>query len=211
MSTTREEILRSLKSHGVATIAELALELGVTQVSIRHHLSGLQAEGLVGAQEARHGVGRPHLVYSLTESGMERFPTRYVRLSGRLLDELKTTLSTEQIEGMFSRIATSIVADNAHRLEGRTLDEKMELLVELLGEEGFMAAWNVVGETYQLTEYNCPYRRIGRKHPEVCQIDQTLISQVLALPVEKNSCLLDGDDNCTFTITPAQPVTLHLG
>jgi hypothetical protein len=38
-----------------------------------------QMEGLVEGQEERHGVGRPRLVYVLTDEGMEHFPTRYMR------------------------------------------------------------------------------------------------------------------------------------
>ena len=208
MNSTRNLILKTLKSRGPTPIAELAMALGVSTVSIRHHLTSLQAEGLIAAGEARHGVGRPHLVYSLTQAGMERFPTRYMRLSGRLLEELKATLPPDQIEAMFTRIAESIVADNAHRLAGKSLDEKMALLVELLGDEGFMAAWNVAGQNWQLTEYNCPYFLIGQKHPEICRMDEALISQVLSLPVEKNTCLLDGDARCTFTITPT-PIALE--
>jgi DeoR family suf operon transcriptional repressor len=206
MSSTKETILNFLKSNGSTTIAELAAELGVTTVSIRHHLSSLLAEGLIRGAEERHGVGRPHLIYSLTDAGQERFPARYVRLSRRLLDELKATLEPDQIEAMFTRMAAGIVADNANRLEGKSLEEKLALLVEMLGEEGFMAAWNVVGERVELTEYHCPYLRIGQRHPEVCRIDHSLISQVLAMPVERNACLLDGDDHCTFTIVPAAAI-----
>jgi predicted ArsR family transcriptional regulator len=44
---------------------------------------------------------------------------------------------------------------------GRSLDEKLVLLVGILGEEGFLAEWNRSGEVISLTEYNCPYVRIG--------------------------------------------------
>ena len=203
MNATRDIILKTFKSRGQATIAELADSLGVSPVSIRHHLSSLQAEGLIRSEEVRHGVGRPHLVYALTDAGQERFPTKYLALSGRLLDELKTTLPAEAIAAMFGRMAETIAADIAPKIAGKPLDQKMSLLVEVLGEEGFMAHWNVVGETYQLTEYNCPYFRIGHKHPEVCRIDEVLISSVLDLPVEKHTCLLNGDERCTFTITPS--------
>ncbi|MER3514873.1 MAG: hypothetical protein C4310_11235, partial [Chloroflexota bacterium] len=49
-------------------------------------------------------------------------------------------------------------------------------------------------------EYNCPYFLIGQRHPEVCRFDQSLISTVLDAPVEKDTCLLNGDSCCTFTI-----------
>jgi predicted ArsR family transcriptional regulator len=103
------------------------------------------------------------------------------------------------------------VADNSHRLAGKSLEEKIGLVVDLLGEEGFMAAWKVAGERYQLTEYNCPYLQIGQRHPEVCRIDHTLISQALAVPVERNTCLLEGDEHCTFTITPDSLVVIGGG
>jgi predicted ArsR family transcriptional regulator len=101
-----------------------------------------------------------------------------------------------------------MVAEYAAKLEGRTLEEKMKLLVEMLGEEGFMARWNRTGETISLTEYNCPYFRIGQRHPEVCAIDESLIRQVLAAEVEKTNCVLTGAEHCVFVITPNKITSL---
>jgi predicted ArsR family transcriptional regulator len=204
MHTTRDTILHAIKSRGQATIAELADFLGISPVSVRHHLSTLQAEGLVRSTEVRHGVGRPHLTYTLTEAALERFPAKYVRLSERLLDELKTSLPSAAIEAMFARMAEGMVAEYATKLEGKTLEEKMELLVELLGAEGFMAQWNRTGETISLTEYNCPYIHIGQRHPEVCAIDQAVIQHVLSAEVERTTCVLNGADHCVFVITPGK-------
>jgi len=204
MSSTHDEILRAIKAQGRATIAELAARTHITSVSVRHHLSNLQAEGLVKSQEVRQGVGRPHLVYSLSEAGQERFPARYLRLSERLLDQLKTSLPPAALEEMFTHMAEGMVAEYAARLEGKTLEEKMALLMELLGTEGFLAKWNRTGETISLTEYSCPYLRIGQRHPEVCAIDQTVIQQLLNASVEKTTCVLDGADRCVFVISPGE-------
>ena len=57
MNTTREQILRHIRTAGQANIAELAEALGVSAVSVRHHLSALQAEGLLRSEEVRRGVG----------------------------------------------------------------------------------------------------------------------------------------------------------
>jgi predicted ArsR family transcriptional regulator len=204
MSTTREEILRTIKANAQATVAELARALAISAVSVRHHLSTLQAEGLVKSSEVRHGVGRPHLAYSLTQAAHERFPVRYMRLSDRLLDELKASLPPQAIEDMFARMAEGMVAEYAARLEDKPLEEKMSLLIELLGAEGFMARWNRTGETISLTEYNCPYLAIGQRHPEVCTLDQSVISQVLNASVQKTTCVLEGGNHCVFVITPGQ-------
>jgi DeoR family suf operon transcriptional repressor len=204
MSSTHDEILRTIRANGRVTVAELAEQLGITAVSVRHHLSSLQAEGLVKSAEVRQGVGRPHLVYSLSEAGQERFPARYARLSERLLDELKSTLPPQALEDMFTRMAEGMVAEYAARLDGKTTDQKMALLIEMLGTEGFLAHWNRTGETISLTEYSCPYLRIGQRHPEVCAIDQTVIQQVLNANVEKTTCVLDGADRCVFVISTGE-------
>jgi DeoR family suf operon transcriptional repressor len=204
MSSTHDEILRIIRAKGRVTVTELAEHLNVTQVSVRHHLSSLQAEGLVTSSEVRQGVGRPHLVYTLSAAGQERFPARYARLSERLLDELKTTLPPQALEDMFARMAEGMVAEYAARLDGKTMEQKMALLIEMLGTEGFLAQWNRTGETISLTEYSCPYLRIGQRHPEVCAIDQTVIQQVLNANVEKTTCVLDGADRCVFVISTGE-------
>jgi predicted ArsR family transcriptional regulator len=202
MSTTREQILRHIRVNVQANIAELAEVLGVSPVSVRHHVSALQADGLVRSVEVRHGVGRPHLAYSLTDAAQERFPAKYLQFSERLLDEMKSSLPPQAIEAIFTRMAEGMVAEYAAKMRGRSLEEKMELLVELLGAEGFMAKWNRAGETIQLTEYNCPYVRIGQRHPEICTIDQAVIRQVLDADVEKTNCVLNGAERCVFVIRP---------
>ncbi len=200
MKTTREAILDSLRTHGERTVADLAVETGISQPSVRHHLTALQAQGLVEAQEVRQNVGRPHYSYQLTRAGLEQSPGQYIRLSDRLLDELKAHLPSETIGQMFTDMASSIAAEHRREIEGKPLEEKLPVLVDLLGAEGFMTEWDRVGERYRLTQNNCPYFRIGLRHPEVCLIDQTLISEMLSLPVERGACRLYGDHNCTFTV-----------
>ena len=71
MKSTRDRILQTLLHQPRASINKLAEAVGINPISVRHHLTNLQMEGLVDAQEERHGVGRPRLVYVLTQEGME--------------------------------------------------------------------------------------------------------------------------------------------
>jgi DeoR family transcriptional regulator, suf operon transcriptional repressor len=208
MASTRDQVLHIIKTNGPSTVAALANALSISPVSVRHHLSSLLAEGMIRSAEVRRGVGRPHLVYSLTELAHERFPAKYLRLSERLLSELKSTLPPQALEDMFARMAEDMVADYAARLEGKSIEDKMLVLMEVLGAEGFMARWNRTGETISLTEYNCPYLHIGQRHPEICAIDQSVIQHMLNASVEKTTCMLNGDDNCVFLITPARLQTV---
>ncbi len=200
-SHTRDVILRTLRAQGRCTVKELAEAAQISPVSVRHHLSSLQAGGLIKAEEVKHGVGRPRHQFFLTEEAYELFPTRYFRLTNRILVEMKDTLPDESIETIFSGVADSMALDYAGQLAGLPVEERLRRLVTLLDEEGFEAEYEVNGTKIILRELSCPYYQIGQKHPEVCLVDQSFIAKALDLPVERVTCLLEGDTHCTYSIT----------
>lgn len=202
MSTpTRDTILRALRAQGKCTVNTLAEAAQVSPVSVRHHLSNLLAEGVIAMEEVRHGVGRPRQLFSLTESGLDLSPGRYFRLTNRLLDEIKGSLTTTQLEQLLSGVANGMADRYAEVLAGLSLTEKLSRLKEMLSEEGFDAELETQGDQVIIRELSCPYFRIGLEHPEVCRIDQAFIASALALPVSRVGCLLDGDAHCTFSVS----------
>ena len=200
MKSTRDRILHTLLTQPNATISDLAEAVEINTISVRHHLTNLQAEGLIQANEERHGVGRPRLVYNLTDAGLERFPTRYLNLTNRLLEQLKSSLSQDDLNNIFVRMAQNLAADQAEKIKKFSLEQKLEFIQKSLGEEGFMIEWKKVGDDYQITETSCPFYHVGQSHPEVCLMDQTLISTMLSIPTEKIECVLNGATHCTYRI-----------
>ncbi len=200
MNSTRDRILQTLLRQPRTTINALAEAVGINPISVRHHLTNLQVEGLVSTEEERHGVGRPRLVYFLTEAGSERFPTRYLRLTSRLLDQLKSTMPAPMVGKLFSQMASDMADDYTEQMKGLSMEERLDLTKILLAKEGFNVEWEKAGNQYQIHEITCPYLRIGQNHPEVCTVDQTLISKMLAVPAEKVQCILSGDAHCTYVV-----------
>lgn len=203
---SRETILATLRRRGQCSIAELTEQVGISSVSVRHHLGSLQAEGLVEARESRHGVGRPRLIYHLTEAGLERFPTRYLTLTNRLLNEMKEHLPESVVQTLFAEIATSMAREVGEELQGLPTEQRLPRLLEILAQEGFEAkAEAEANGGFRVTEVNCPYYRISVRHPEVCTLDASIISQALASPVHRQSCILSGDRSCSFMILGGGP------
>jgi predicted ArsR family transcriptional regulator len=200
MKSTRDRILQTLLRRPRTTINMLAESVGINPISVRHHLTNLQVEGLVNAEEERHGVGRPRLVYFLTEDGMERFPTRYLRLTSRLLDQLKESMPEPVVSKLFLQMAEDMAGDYAEQMKDLSMEERLDLMKTLLSEEGFSVEWEREGTKYNIHEITCPYLQIGQSHPEVCTVDQTLISRMLAVPAEKVQCVLTGDTHCTYVV-----------
>ncbi len=200
MKSTKDRILQTLLRKPKITINELAEAVGINAISVRHHLTNLQMEGLIAADEERHGVGRPRLVYSLTEDGMERFPTKYLRLTTRLLAQMKDSMPGPVVAQLFSQIAEDMASEYSSQVQGMSMEERLEFVKEMLAQEGFTVEWEKKGTDYQIHEISCPYYQIGIAHPEVCTVDQTLISKMLALPASKVQCILDGGAHCTYVV-----------
>ncbi|MBL8100174.1 MAG: winged helix-turn-helix transcriptional regulator [Anaerolineales bacterium] len=200
MSATRNKILQTLLKKPKSTINEMAEVVGINPISVRHHLTNLQMEGLVEAQEERHGVGRPRLVYLLTSEGMEQFPTRYLQLTKRLITQMKESMPAETVSTLFGQIADNLVSQYEHDVKGLSMEARLDFVKDLLAQEGFTVEWEKKDDSYQIHETSCPYYQIGIAHPEVCTVDQTLISKMLALPVNKVQCILDGSAHCTYVV-----------
>ena len=203
MKSTKDRILQTLLRRPKITINELAEAVEINPISVRHHLTNLQMEGLIEANEVRHGVGRPRLVYSLTQDGMERFPTKYLRLTTRLLTQMKETMPAPVVSQLFNQVAEDLAKEYSSQIQGLSMEERLEFVKELLAQEGFTVEWEKKGSEYQIHEISCPYYQLGVAHPEVCTVDQTLISKMLALPANKVQCILDGGAHCTYVVQTA--------
>jgi len=200
MKSTREKILLTLLKRPQSTISDLAESVDINTISVRHHLSSLQVDKLIVAEEVRHGVGRPRLVYSLTEEGLEKFPTRYFRLTNRILKRVRNSISDEQVGELFREIAKDIASDHQKQLRLLSIEEKLSYIQNLLDEEGFYVDWEKQENQYVINEVSCPYYQVVLNNPEVCNLDQTLISEMLSIPAQKIECILTGGRHCSYVI-----------
>ncbi len=181
---------------------DLAEAVGINPISVRHHITKLEAEGLIQSEEERHGVGRPRLVYSLTNKGMEQFPQRYLQLSLRLLQQLKTNLSEKELGEIFQDLAIEIAGELTQdiNLEDLTLEERLQLLQEVLTAEGYTVNLEEEEGYYCLIGASCPYHHVGEDYPEICVVDQELIAHFISSTPVRVECILEGDKQCRYLI-----------
>ncbi|NTU64658.1 MAG: helix-turn-helix domain-containing protein [Chloroflexi bacterium] len=209
MADTRQDILNYLHEKGAADVNGLAGALGLSPVTIHYHINVLQRDGLLETKAVRQGVGRPRNVFTLRAAAFETFPQGYHRLSDRLLEILKSRMTETDIQALFEGIGAEIAAEHAANLQGKTLEQKIDLLVGLLGEEGFMSRLEKIGtDHFVLTQVNCPYQYVATRHPEVCELDLQLMNSALGTAVKREACVANGDSVCTFHIK-SQPIQLQ--
>jgi predicted ArsR family transcriptional regulator len=205
MQSTRQEILEILKEEQQATVEDLAQQLELTPMTIRHHLNVLQAQNLVVASKVRRSqkVGRPRLVYTLTEAADELFPHGYGVLARQLVREVKDSVGLEETRAIFRRMAQRIAREGPAPVEGQSFEDRLEQVSDFLEELGFIIRWEKTDEGYLLTNINCPYRQVASDHAELCAMDTVLLNNLLGVDTKRISSLRDGEAACTSLVVPA--------
>ncbi len=201
MKSTREKVLYTLVTNPRSTIVEIAKSVGINAISVRHHLTSLQADGFVNAEEERHGVGRPRLVYFLTESGQENFPKRYFRLTNHLLEQMKKTLSDKDFKKIFKNMADDLTKEYEPKIAKLDFEGRLDLLKSVMDNEGYDIHWVKSNNEYEIQEVACPFYQIGKVHPEICLFDQTLIANMLLISEKDIIHKKHGDNHCSFKIS----------
>lgn len=207
MQTTRKTILDYLKRNGQATVEELAEVLGLTSVTVRHHLDILRTEALVSEPVVRHrnSRGRPQHVFTLTHQASEHFPKNYNQLAGAMLDELKAH-SPQLANVIFEGVALRLNAEAPRPATDDPWHERVERAVQFLNERGYVARWEQTSDGYLVHTSNCPYEALAGTHPELCQLDMVLIGNLLGVMPQRVSRLADGASSCAYLVRepPAQ-------
>lgn len=202
MHPVRQKILEILKRNHHATVVELAEELDMAPVSVRHHLDLLIGDNLVCTPRVRRGTGagRPKRMYALTPHAASHFPNNYRQLADDSLNALKQLVSEEQVLGVMRNLAGRMASQVPDDLDTLSPPERIEVVVRFLSEQGFMAGYEVSGNEVLLHTCNCPYAQLAGSHPELCHMDLQLISELTGLEPQRIAHIVEGDGRCTYRL-----------
>jgi predicted ArsR family transcriptional regulator len=207
VETTREQVLRYVRGHRDATVAQLAAALELSQQAVRRHLDGLRAAGLIDASFERHGVGRPALVFFATERGEETSGRTYLQLLSRLVRHLDRGGDKSRdgsiLDQVFAGVAQEIAAEHAAEVRGKTLDERVAETSRALEPEGIVDGWRKEGEVFHIYNNDCPYLRLAEINGVACRSDQQSIELLTGVQVEQIRRIVDGEPVCEYIIRPA--------
>ncbi len=204
MQETRQLILEILKTHGQATVDGLADALGLTPMTVRHHLGILEERDLIVSEVERGRVGRPRYVYRLTPAADELFPRAYHLLAERVLAKIKEQYGVDEARAILQAVAGDLAASHADEVADKPLAERLVCVEDIMAAEGFRVR---LGEGQQATVEvcNCAYRHVAAQHPEVCELDHALMEGLLGQPLERVKHAPAGDDCCRFVVAESSP------
>ena len=207
MQATRQQILDFLRLQGHATVKELGEVLRLTFTGIRQHLTVLERDGLIETREQRGHVGRPALVYSLSERGDALYPKLYDGLSNALLEEVRTMAGPEALQRLLKRVATRFAEPYRDRVEGRSLEERVAEATAIIEERGCLAEATLKNGDWYISQHTCPFPSVATRNSCVCALDVEFVRQLVGADARLVSSLLRGDRSCTYRVRPSAAVS----
>ncbi len=179
---------------------ELGELLGLTSTGIRQHLTVLERDGLIEAQEERGHVGRPALVYSLTDAGDALYPKKYDDLASTLLQELHNLAGSDVVQSLLRRVAVRFAEPYMDRVEGRTLPERAAEITKIISERGCLAELELRGDECLISQHTCPFPNVAKVNSGVCALEVKFVRRLAGTDARLISSILRGDKTCTYRL-----------
>ncbi|MDX1379238.1 MAG: ArsR family transcriptional regulator, partial [Anaerolineales bacterium] len=166
MTTARQKILSYLTKNRAASAREISRGTKMSAATVRHHLRVMSADGRLEVESVQRleGRGRPEKVYSIPRVMLGD----NLSVLGDII--LTETGSSLKMEAVAKRLAAeSDFAD-------QPMAQRLNLTIEKLNQMNYLARWEAGPDGPRILFGHCPYAAIVKKHPELCEMDASLIS-----------------------------------
>ncbi len=201
----RGQILVAVKKSQPVTAKELSSSFGVSANAVRRHLKELELDGLVSYGREQRGLGAPTFAYRLTERGEALFPNRYQDALTELLAHVEERAGRGEISAIFAERFKAQAEQLKTELADLPVEARLQRLVRLLSDEGYMAEWKAENGSITLAEHNCAIRAVAQRYPEICAAEARFLTDVLSAGVERRDHIAAGSNACTYEITAREP------
>jgi DeoR family transcriptional regulator, suf operon transcriptional repressor len=202
-SSAKRELLVLLKQRPDLSLTEIAAARRTSKVAALHHLAALENDGFVERSYEHRSVGRPSVHFRLSRKSSGIFPQAYTQMSLAALGFIERRLGRDGVVSMLQERAHDLVDRNRARVAGPELKQRVEALVRLRSEGGYMAELGgTKGRTTEMREHNCPILAIAGHYPEACEVERRMFESMLKARVETSHRVVAGDPVCRFLIRP---------
>ncbi len=97
-------------------------------------------------------------------------------------------------------MAERVAPEYEPKVEGKPLPQRVVAVTEILEQEGGFAEWRLVNEGYEITDYNCVYRRVADSDDDVCNWHLSLLRRLLGSEVRCDQFMSKGAHSCRFVV-----------
>jgi predicted ArsR family transcriptional regulator len=198
--SARLKVINELKRTQGLGVSELAARLGMSYMGVKGVCLDLEKRGLLDTWRQPQKLGRPQLLYRLTERAHELFPTESNGFTLDLLEAAQRLFGASAPEKLLWVVFEKQREKYAACITGSTLEDRVEQLARIRDQEGCMAQCFRDGAGWKLTEYHSPILDVLRSFPVVLRFEAEMFERLLGAPVRRVLNTASGLFEATFFI-----------
>jgi predicted ArsR family transcriptional regulator len=200
-SSSKKQILLTLKRQGSVSLTDLAAALKISKMATLKHLTALEGKGLIERSSRAGGRGRPRAYFALSDRSTSLFPEAYTHMTLTALRFIEEKLGRDAIVRLLRQRAQEVLDANRNRVPEGNLKDKVAELVKIRDEGGYMAEVGHAGRNVvEMFEHNCPIMAVAETYPEACRVEREMFQNLLGADVETSHRVVAGDPVCRFLV-----------
>ncbi len=200
--SARLRVLNELKrtQEGLC-VADLADRLGMSYMGIKGVCLDLEKRGLLDTWRQPQKVGRPLMLYRLTQRAHDLFPTASNAMTIEVLEAARKLYGPSAPEKLLLVVFQQKTEQYLARIKGETTVERAKWLARLRDHEGHMSECEIDEQGgVRIVEHHSPILDVLRAFPLVARLETDLFQRLLRVPVEREEVTASGLFCATFRI-----------
>lgn len=171
----------------------------------RQHLERMVKQGIIEAFDVKSGVGRPKRLWSLTKKADQYFPDRHDQLTVDMLISVRNVFGNEGLDKLIDDRTQATEQKYQQRLSGKKgVEERIQALVEIRSEEGYVADYYSEHEGFILVENHCHICTAAAMCQGLCRSELAVFKRLFMqlATVERIEHIVLGARRCAYKIIP---------
>jgi predicted ArsR family transcriptional regulator len=201
LDTARGRIVTLLQK-GPLTVDEIAAQMRLTTNAVRVQITGMERDGLVRRSGRRAGTTRPPNVYELTAEVEQLLSRAYIPLLTQVIRLFADSLLPDQVDAFFRESGKGLAEELlAGKAVSGDLASRVKFASDLMNSQLGATTHVEADGPYIIRGVGCPLAAITGKHPSVCHAMESLVGEIVGVPVHE-CCDRAERPKCCFEIRP---------
>ena len=199
--STRGRIVTLMRGSS-CTVNELAEKLGLTDNAVRSQLLSLERDGLIQPAGLQKGTRKPHFAYELAPEAESLFPKVYDAVFSNLVAILKSKLAPAALKETLREVGRTLAPGHPNTTTAGDRDARIQLALKVLKEIGGSPRLEYDRDQLVIRSGACPLSSAVAEHPEVCELAEALVEEIVGSPVNER-CDRSSTPKCCFELARA--------
>jgi predicted ArsR family transcriptional regulator len=194
----RLKVVNALKrTHGLP-VREIAEKLDMSYMGVKDICTDLEKRGFLDTWRQPQKIGRPLMLYRLTQRAHELFPVASNPMTIELLESAQKLFGQSAAEKLLLLVFQKKTEHYKARLKGSTLAERAKWLARLRDHDGCMSDCEIAGGEARIIEHHSPILDLLRTFPIVVKFETEMFTRLLGAPVRREESSVSGLYCATF-------------